>query len=80
MMFKTCSGPLPNNPSWCKLPSGNCYSRDLSVAPRRGEEHDAHDTIPLYRDTMREDAIEFGDPLVRAPTQKDLMIVECVAA
>ena len=63
MMFKTCGGPLPVHQRWYELPSGTFRGGDLSVAPSRGEEHDAHDTIRLYKDTMREDEKEFGDPL-----------------
>ena len=50
------------------------------MAPSRGEEHYARDTIRIYKDTMREDAMEFGDPYVRAPTQQELKIAERVAA
>ena len=53
---------------------------DLSVTPSRGEEQDARETIRFYKDTMHEDAMEFGYPLVRAPTQQELKIAERVAA
>ena len=36
-------------PSWYVLLSGTCHSDDLSIAPSRGEEHDVHDTISLYK-------------------------------
>ena len=82
MMFKTFKGPVQIYPCWCEFPSGTFPTGDLSVAPSRGEENDACDTICLYKDTMREDAIEFGDPLanVRAPAQQELRIAERVCA
>ena len=42
--------------------------------------HDARDTIRLYKDKMCEDAIEFGDPQVHAQTQQELKIAERVTA
>ena len=53
----------------------------MDASPSRGKEHHARDTIPLYKVTMREGAMEFGDPLanVRAPTRLDLKIAERVA-
>ena len=82
MMLKTCNGPMPIHQRWYEFPSGTCRSGDLSVAPSPGEEHDARYTVRLYKDTMREDAKEFGDPLasVRAPTQQELKIAKRVAA
>ena len=50
------------------------------MAPIRGEEHDARDTIRLYQNTMRKGAMEFGDPLVGAPARQELKIAERVAA
>ena len=50
------------------------------MAPRGGKEHDVHDTIRMYKDTIREDAIELGDPYDRAPTQQKLKIAERVVA
>ena len=81
-MFKTCSDLLPSYPRWHGLPSGTCRSADLSMAPSRGEELDARDIIRLYKDTMRKDAMKFGDPLasVHARTQQELKITESVAA
>ena len=38
------------------------------------------DTIRRYKDTMREDAMEFGDPYVHAPTQQELKIAERVSS
>ena len=51
------------------------------MVPNCGKDHDARDIIRLYKDTMREDAIEFGDLLesIRAPTQQELKIAERVA-
>ena len=80
MKLKTYRGPLPIHLRWYELPLGTYRSCDLSVAPSRAEEHYARDTIRLYRDTMREDAMEFGYPAVRAPTQQELKIAERVAA
>ena len=37
------------------------------------------DSIRMYKNTMREDAMEFGDPYVRAQTQQKLKIAEHVA-
>ena len=61
------------------MPLGTSRNSELRVAPSRDEEHDSRDTIRLYKDTMLEDAIEFGDPLVRAPSQQELKIVERVS-
>ena len=49
------------------------------MAPSCGGEHDARDTTGLYKDTMREDAMELGDPDIRAPTKQGLKIAERVA-
>ena len=38
------------------------------------------DTTHIYKDTMREDAMELGGSPVRAPTQQELKISEPVAA
>ena len=53
---------------------------DLGVAPSRWEEHCARDTIRLYKDTVREDATEFGDQGIFAPTKQELKIAERFAA
>ena len=52
------------------------------MAPRFCKEHYVHYTARLYKDTKRENAMEFDDPLVsvRAPTQQRLKIVKHVAA
>ena len=44
------------------------------------DERYARDTIRICKDTMRKDAMEFGDPYIRVPTQQGLKIAECVAA
>ena len=80
IIFKIYRGPLLIQTHWYELSLGTCRSGDISVAPSRGEEHDEHDTIRLYKDTTREDAMKFGDPLVHAPTQQELNITERVAA
>ena len=80
IMFKTYRGPLPMHPRWYELPLGTCRSCDLSVAPSCGEEHNARDAIRLCKDTIREDAMDFGDPAARAPTQLNLKIAARVAA
>ena len=67
-------------PSLYELPLEICLSGDLSLAPRHGEELDAQDTKCLYEDTMHEDAIEFGDSFVRAPTQEESKIAQCFSA
>ena len=58
----------PIYPRWHELRSGTCRTGNLSVIPSRGEEHDAGDTIRLYMYTVRDDPVEFGDPLVRGAT------------
>ena len=52
------------------------------MASSSGEEHDVRYIIRLCKDTMREDAIEFGNPLatLRAPTQQELKIPVPLAA
>ena len=70
MMFKTYPGHLPIHPRWYELPFVTFRSSVLSVAQIHGEKHDARDTIRLYKDTMREDAMEFCNPLVRTPTKQ----------
>ena len=57
-----------------------CCSGDLGVAQPRGGKHDARDAICISKDTMPEDAIEFGYPYVRAQTQQELKITERVAS
>ena len=76
-MFKTYRGPIPIHPRRYELPLGTCRSGDLNVYPSHSDEHDARDRIRLYKDTMREDAMEFGDPLVsvRSQTQQQLIVV-----
>ena len=80
MIFKAYRGLLLIHPRGYELPLGTRRSDDLSVAPSRGEEYDARDMIRIYKDTMREDATEFDDPYVRAPTQRELKIAERVGA
>ena len=50
------------------------------MAAGRGEEHDAGDMIRVYKDTMREEAMDFCVPYVRAPTQQELKIAMRVTA
>ena len=52
MMFKTYRCPLLIHPRWYEFPLENCRIGDLSVVVSRGEEHDAGDTIRVYKDTM----------------------------
>ena len=33
-------------------------------------------TIRIYKETMRKDAMEFGDPYIHSPTQEELKISE----
>ena len=68
MKFKTYRGPLLIHLSWYELPLGTCQSIDLTVAPSHGKEHDARDMIRTYKDTLREDAMEFGYSYVHAQT------------
>ena len=75
-MFKTYLVSLEIYSSWYELYLCTCSSGDLSAAPSRGEEHDALDIPCLYKDTMHEDAMEFGKLLFRAPTQQELNIGE----
>ena len=53
MMFKAFRGPLPIHPRWYEFPWDTCQSGDLSGAASLGVEHDARDTIRMYKDTMR---------------------------
>ena len=48
------------------------------MVPSCGGEHDSRDEIRLFKDKMREDAMELEDFLasVHAPTQQDLKIAE----
>ena len=78
-MVKAYIGPLSIHPRWYELLLGTCRSDDLSVARSRTEEHGARNTIRIYNDTMHKDAMEFGDPYVRPPTQWELKIAERVA-
>ena len=50
------------------------------MAPSHREDQDARDRIRLYKDTMREDAMEFDDPAVRAPAKQVLKNAERVTA
>ena len=70
LMFKTCSGSLPIHPRRYELLQGFFRSGDLSLTPSHAEVHNARDTTHLYKVTMREDTMEFGDLLAsfRAPT------------
>ena len=74
MMFKTYCGTLSILLRWYEYSLGTCHRGDLSVKPSRGEENDARDTVRLYKDTLREDVIQRGDPLFRAPAQQELKI------
>ena len=50
------------------------------MAPNHGKEHDARDTIRLYKYSMSEDEIEFGESPMRAPTLQEMKITEFAAA
>ena len=80
MILKTYRAPLPIHQCWYELPLGTCRSGDLSMAPSHGEEHDTRYTIRLYKDNMREDTMEFGEPGARAPTQQEPKIAKRVTA
>ena len=80
MMFNAYRGSLPINPCWCKLPLDTCRSGDISVDSCSCKEHDAHDTARFYKDTMRKDTIELGDPHVCVPIQQDSNITDGIAA
>ena len=80
MIFKAYRVPFLIHSSWYEFRLGTFRRGDLSVAPSRGEEHDARDTICVYKDTICEDSREFSDPHVRAQTQHELKIAERVAA
>ena len=62
MMLNAYRGPLLIHPRWYKLPLDTYRDNDSSVVPSGGEEHDARDMIRIYKNTKREDAMEFGDP------------------
>ena len=80
VMFETYIDPLLIYPCWYELLLGTFRSRDQSVAPSGGEEHDAHNTVLLYNDTMHKDAIKFCDPLVSAPNEKVFKVTERIVA
>ena len=80
MVCNTYNGLLPILPRLYEFPSGTFRGGDLSVTPGRGEEHSVRETICLYKDTMFEDVMGFGDPLFRAAAQQELKIAERVAA
>ena len=61
-MFFEYNGLLSIHPRWYELPLGICRNGDVSQAPARAEEHDARDAVCLYKETMREYILEFGDP------------------
>ena len=71
-MSETYSGPLLIHPYRYEFLLGTCRNSYFSMSPSRGKEHDASDTISLYKEAMREDVMKLGDPFanVRAPTQK----------
>ena len=52
------------------------------MTPSRGKEHDACDTIWIYKDTINKDAKEFHDPIasVHARALQELKIAERVSA
>ena len=79
-MFRRYCSPQPIHPRWYEFPLGICCRGDLNVAPSLGEEDNVHDIIRLYKDEMREDAMEFGDPLASAcaSNQQELKIAERV--
>ena len=81
-MFSEYKGPLPIHPRGYELPLGICRSGSLSQAETRGEEHDARDAVRLYRETMREGMLEFGDPstVELKLTKHELKIAERAAA
>ena len=80
IMFITYRSPLPIHPRVYELSLGTCPSGDLRIAPSCVKEHDARDTNRMYKDTMCEDAMEFGDSHVRVPTQQELKNAKRVAA
>ena len=57
-MFKIYHGPLPIHPRIYVLILSACRSGDVSAAKSHFEEYDVSEMICLYKDTMREDAIE----------------------
>ena len=79
-ILKAYRDPLPIHLHLYEFPLGTNCSGYLSVAPSCGEEHDVRDTIRLHKDTMRKDAMEFIDPLLRVPAKQELKIAERVAA
>ena len=44
------------------------------------KEHDASEMTCLHKDTMRDNVGEYGNPLVRVPTQQEFKIAEHVSA
>ena len=79
MIFKAYRCPLLIHLRWYKLPLSICRGGDLSILQSGGEKHDTRDIFRMYKDNMRENVMEIGDPYDHAPTQQDLKIAERVA-
>ena len=46
---------------------------------RDGKKHDVCDTLRLYKDTFRGDAIKFDHVVERKPNKRERKVVECTA-
>ena len=81
-MFSSYGGLLPKLPRWCEFPLGIYCSGDLSKGTSRGAEHDAREVIRLYREMLREDALEFSEVCAepREATKHELKVAERVPA
>ena len=64
------------------MPCGICRSCNLNQVPACGKEHDARDAVRLYKKTMREEMLEFGDPgtVERKLTRHEIKVAERAAA
>ena len=51
-IFSGYKGRLLTFPCWYEVPLGICRSGDLSQARTRAEEHDARETVHLYKKIM----------------------------
>ena len=80
-IFSSYTGPLPIHPFSHEFSLGMFRSDDLHQVQSSDEEHDAQDTLCLYKETMCENALEFGDTCVtiRMPTltKRRILLSNC---
>ena len=68
------------HPHWYKLPLDMYSNGNLGWEPTHSSENDVHDLIFLYKETIRQDKIDYGDPNinVRAQNEHKLNVAEQV--